>query len=138
MAYAPLKDRVILRRIDKEADTSSPFITPEVAKTKASECEVVSISGGYTSDFGVQFYPPVSVGDRCLIGKYSGSEHKVDGEDLLFARWDELLAVEVLPAHPSALPNISRDDAKDYTTPLPVAAPAPLVPVVDADDDIPF
>lgn len=135
MSFAPLKDRVSLRRVDKESDTSSPFITPEVAKTKAQECEVVGISGGYMSDFGIWFLPPVQVGDRCLIGKYSGSEHKVDGEELIFARWDELLAVEATPATPVALDGtiadeesaehvyptyggIVRGDAKDYITPL--------------------
>jgi chaperonin GroES len=95
MSYQALRDRVILRRVEKEAETNSPFITPEVAKTKAAECEVVGVSAGYMSDFGVWFAPPVAVGQRVLIGKYSGSEHKVDGEDLIFVRWDEVLGAEV-------------------------------------------
>lgn len=97
MPYQALRDRVILKRVEKAKDVKSPFITPEVAKERPQECEVVGVSDGYTSDFGVRFFPPVAVGDKVLIGKYSGSEHKVDGEDLLFVRWDEILAVEPRP-----------------------------------------
>lgn len=135
MPYQALRDRAILKRVEKAKDVKSPFITPEVAKERPQECEVVGVSDGYTSDFGVRFFPPVAVGDKVLIGKYSGSEHKVDGEDLLFVRWEEILAVEPRPNTGLVISDslMSAEEAlqtsptyggiirgfKDYTTPFP-------------------
>lgn len=93
MQLEALRDRVILKRVEKP-DAESMFVTPQTAREKTTLCEVVGISEGYTTEFGVFLAPPVKVGDRVLIGKYTSSEHKVDGEDLLFVRFDELLAVE--------------------------------------------
>jgi chaperonin GroES len=133
MSFVPLRDRVCLRRVE-QVKKESPFIDPETAKQKPTECEVVAISTGYMSEYGIRFLPPVKVGQRVLIGKYSGSEHKVDGEELLFVRWDELLAVEPKPATPVQFEGLISDsqalqtkltyggiprELNDYTTPIP-------------------
>ena len=103
MIFTPLGNRVALRRVAIEADSSaatSMFAIPDAAKEKPLECEVVAVpTGGYLTEFGATILCPVKVGDRVLVGKYTAGEHKVRGEDgkeeeILYLRWEELLAVE--------------------------------------------
>jgi chaperonin GroES len=93
--FKPVNDRAILRRVESQPDgNASGFVIPETAKEKATECEVVAISPFYVTEYGHRKGAPAKPGDRVLIGKYSGSEHKVGGETLIFVRYDEMLAVD--------------------------------------------
>lgn len=93
--FQPVNDRAILRRLESQAEnTAGGFVIPDSAKEKATECEVVAISPQYVTEFGVVKQAPAKAGDRVLIGKYSGSEHKMGGETVIFVRYDELLGVE--------------------------------------------
>lgn len=92
--FVPVNDRVMLRRLESQSDNSAGFIIPETAKQKSTECEVVSVSPFYTTEYGIRKSPPCRVGDKVLIGKYSGNEHEVGGETLVIVRWEELLAVD--------------------------------------------
>lgn len=89
----PLGNRVFLRRLSAEK-AKSPFIDPDTAKEKGTLCEVVSIpTQPYQSEWGAVLYCPVVVGDQCIIGKYT-IDTKINGEDLVVVRWEELLAHE--------------------------------------------
>ena len=89
----PLHDRVIVKRVDEGEQIRGGIIIPDSAKEKPQEGEVVAAGNGKRKDSGE--YTPLDVkeGDRVLFGKYSGSEIKIDGEDLLILREDEILAV---------------------------------------------
>lgn len=92
----PLNNRIFLRRIDAPSPAiAAGFTLPDSAKEKATLCEVVAIpTHPYQSDYGGPAqYCPVSVNDKVLIGKYT-SDVKIDGEELVVVRWDELLGVE--------------------------------------------
>lgn len=91
----PLRDRVLLRRIDGESTTKGGFIVPDVAKEKPTECVVVAVAEPFTNEFGTHMICPVSVGDHVLIGKYSGSnEIKLDGVEHVSVKWDELIGIK--------------------------------------------
>lgn len=94
-SFTPLKDRVLLRRIDGAATTKSGLALPDTVKEKPTECEVVAVSAGFISEYsGVEMLPPVKVGDRVLIGKYSGSQEiKLDGVEHIAVKWDELIGI---------------------------------------------
>jgi len=90
----PLHDRVIVRRIDaNETKTSGGLYIPDSAKEKPQEGEVVAVGKGKLLENGSRVEPDVKAGDRVLFGKYSGTEVKIDGEELLILREDEVLAV---------------------------------------------
>lgn len=102
MIFLPLGNRVALRRVVAEINSqysAFQFVVPESAKEKPLECEVVAIpTRPYVTEFGTTIYCPVKVGDRVLVGKYTAGEHKVRSEDgreeeVLYLRWEELLAV---------------------------------------------
>ncbi len=90
----PLHDRVIVRRIE-EAPTKPPvdFIIPDSAKEKPQEGEVIAVGEGKYKEDGSRQTLDVKVGDRVLFGKYSGSEIKIDGEELMMMREDEILGI---------------------------------------------
>lgn len=91
-SFEPLGDRVLLRRVDKGNTTSAGFVIPDSAKEKPTECEVIAVGKPYTNEFNTPMTAPCKVGDRVLIGKYSGSnEIKLNGEDFLAIRWAELI-----------------------------------------------
>jgi chaperonin GroES len=90
----PLHDRLIVKRIDEgEQKSAGGIIIPDTAKEKPQEGKVLAVGKGKTNDDGKTFPLDVKAGDRILFGKYSGSEIKVDGEECLILREDEVLGV---------------------------------------------
>ena len=93
MALKPLHDRVLVRRVQSEEKTSGGLIIPDSAKEKPSEGEVVACGDGARKDNGELIAMAVKAGDRILFGKWSGTEVKVDGEDLLIMKESDILGV---------------------------------------------
>ena len=91
MKIRPLQDRVIVKRIEEEAKTKGGIIIPDTAKEKPMEGLVISVGKGKTADDGKLIKPDVKAGDRILFGKYSGTEVKIDGDELLIMREDDIL-----------------------------------------------
>ena len=89
----PLQDRVIVRRIDEGEQVRGGIIIPDTAKEKPQEGEVVAVGEGKYREDGTRQTLDVRVGDRVLFGKYSGSEVKIDDEELLIMREDEILGI---------------------------------------------
>jgi len=89
----PLHDRVILKRIEEGEQVRGGIIIPDSAKEKPQEGEVIAVGEGKRNDDGKRIALDVQAGDRVLFGKYSGSEIKVDGEEYLIMREDEILGV---------------------------------------------
>ena len=93
MSFRPLHDRVVVRRIDAEEKTKGGIIIPDNAKEKPSEGVVVAIGPGARDDSGKIIAPDVKAGDRILFGKWSGTEVKLDGEDLLIMKESDIMGV---------------------------------------------
>ena len=93
MAFTPLHDRVLVRRIEGEEKTKGGIIIPDTAKEKPAEAEVISVGPGARKDSGELIAPSVKAGDRVLFGKWSGTEVKVDGEDLLIMKESDILGI---------------------------------------------
>ena len=93
MSFRPLHDRVVVKRLDAEEKTAGGIIIPDTAKEKPQEGEVVAVGEGKYRDDGTRQTLDVRVGDRVLFGKYSGSEVKIDNEELLIMREDEILGI---------------------------------------------
>ncbi len=93
MNIRPLYDRVIIRRKEEERTSAGGIVIPDTAKEKPIRGEVVSVGKGKVLDNGDQRTLDVKVGDEVLFGKYSGTEVKVDDEDLLVMREDDIMAV---------------------------------------------
>ncbi len=95
MKVKPLHDRILVRRIEEEEEstTGGGIIIPDSAKEKPQEGEVVAAGGGKVLDSGQRQAMEVQVGNRILFGKYAGTEVKVDGEDLLMMREDDVLGI---------------------------------------------
>jgi chaperonin GroES len=89
----PLHDRVVVKRIEAQEQVRGGIIIPDTAKEKPQEAEVIAVGPGKVNDEGKRSPMDVKVGDRILIGKYSGSEIKLDDEELVIVREDEILAV---------------------------------------------
>lgn len=89
----PLKDRVVLQRIEEEPKTAGGLYIPDTAKEKAQEGEVVAVGKGKVLDNGKIQEPELRVGDRVLFSKYSGTEIKIEGEEYLILREDDISAV---------------------------------------------
>ena len=89
----PLHDRVILKRIEEGEQVRGGIIIPDSAKEKPQEGEVIAVGDGKRNDAGERIPLDVSAGDRVLFGKYSGSEIKIDGDEYLIMREDEILGV---------------------------------------------
>ena len=89
----PLQDRVILKRVKEEEKTKGGIIIPDSAKEKPIEGEVVAVGNGKVNEDGTVRKLDVKVGDRVLFGKYSGTEVKLEGEERLIVREDDILAV---------------------------------------------
>ena len=89
----PLHDRVIVRRIEEGEQVRGGIIIPDTAKEKPQEGEVVAAGQGKYKEDGTRQALDVKAGDRVLFGKYSGSEIKIDGEELLIMREDEILGI---------------------------------------------
>jgi len=93
MALRPLHDRVIVKRLDNERKTASGIVIPESAAEKPDQGEVLAVGPGKRGDDGKQQALDVKVGDKVLFGKYAGQSVKVDGEEVLVIREEEILAV---------------------------------------------
>ena len=93
MNIRPLHDRVLVKRIEQEEQVRGGIIIPDTAKEKPQEAEVVAVGPGKLNDEGKRAPMDVQEGDRVLMGKYSGSEIKIDGNDYVILREDEILAV---------------------------------------------
>lgn len=90
----PLHDRVIIKRIDESAEkTAGGLFIPDTAKEKPQEGEVIAVGEGKYKEDGTRQTLDVNAGDRVLFGKYSGSEIKLDGEEFLIMREDEILGI---------------------------------------------
>jgi chaperonin GroES len=93
MAFRPLGDRVLVRRVEEEQKTKGGIIIPDTAKEKPQEGEVVSVGPGARDDSGKIQALDVKKGDRILFGKWSGTEVKLDGQDLLIMKESDILGV---------------------------------------------
>jgi chaperonin GroES len=93
MAFRPLHDRVLVRRVEAEAKTAGGIIIPETAQEKPQQGEVVSVGTGARNDQGVVTPLEVKAGDKILFGKWSGTEVKVDGEDLIIMKESDILGI---------------------------------------------
>ena len=93
MKFRPLHDRVVIRRFDEIGRTSGGIIIPDTAKEKPAEGEVVAVGPGARDEKGVLVPLDVKKGDRILFGKWSGSEVKIDGEDLLIMSESDVMGV---------------------------------------------
>jgi len=93
MKIRPLQDRVIVQRVDEEEKTKGGIIIPDTAKEKPQEGKVVAVGKGKVNDDGKVTPLDVKVGDKILFGKYSGSEIKINGEEFLIMREDDILGV---------------------------------------------
>ena len=93
MKFRPLQDRILIKRIENESKTSGGIIIPDAAKEKPQEGKVVAVGNGKKLDDGSTVPMDVKKGDTILFGKYSGSEIKIDGQEHLILREDEILGV---------------------------------------------
>ena len=93
MAFRPLGDRVLVKRVEEEEKTKGGIIIPDTAKEKPQEGEVIAVGPGNRDDDGDYIALDVKVGDRILFGKWSGTEVKLDGEDLLIMKESDILGV---------------------------------------------
>ena len=93
MNVRPLHDRVLVKRLEEEEQVRGGIIIPDSAKEKPQEAEVVAVGPGKALDNGERGQMDVSVGDKILVGKYSGSDIKINDEDFVILREDEILAV---------------------------------------------
>ena len=98
MKFRPLHDRVMIRRVDPEVRTTGGIIIPDTAKEKPMEGEIVAVGPGARDDKGTVVPLDVKPGDRILFGKWSGSEIKLDGEDLLIMTESDIMGVIERPA----------------------------------------
>jgi chaperonin GroES len=96
MNLRPLHDRVIVKRLDQETKTASGLIIPDAAAEKPDQGEILAIGNGKVQENGQVRPLEVKVGDRVLFGKYSGQAVKVDGQELLVMREEDIMAVVVL------------------------------------------
>ena len=93
MNFRPLHDRVVVQRIDAEAKTKGGIIIPDTAKEKPQEGKIVAVGPGGRDEAGHLIKPDVKVGDRVLFGKWSGTEVKIDGDDLLIMKESDIMGV---------------------------------------------
>ncbi len=93
MAFRPLGDRVLVRRVEEEEKTKGGIIIPDTAKEKPQEGEVLAVGPGARNEKGELVTLDVKAGDRILFGKWSGTEVKLDGEDLLIMKESDILGI---------------------------------------------
>jgi chaperonin GroES len=93
MKFRPLHDRVVVRRVDSEAKSAGGIIIPDTAQEKPQEGEIVAVGAGARDESGKLVALDVKAGDRILFGKWSGTEVKVDGEDLLIMKESDVMGV---------------------------------------------
>ena len=93
MKVRPLHDRLVVRRIEEKETVKGGIIIPDTAKEKPQEGEVIAVGNGKVLENGTKVAMDVKAGDRVLFGKYSGTDIKIDGQEYLILREDEVLAV---------------------------------------------
>jgi|SRR5438046_2459475 chaperonin GroES len=91
--FRPLHDRVVVKRVDAEEKSKGGIIIPDTAKEKPSEGEVIAVGPGGRDESGKIIQPDVKAGDRVLFGKWSGTEVKLEGEDLLIMKESDIMGV---------------------------------------------
>ncbi len=102
MKFRPLHDRVVVRRIEQEEKTAGGIIIPDTAKEKPQEGEILAVGAGARGEDGKLIALDVKVGDRVLFGKWSGTEVKIDGKDLIIMKESDIMGViENTPAKKS-------------------------------------
>ncbi len=98
MAFRPLGDRVLVKRVEEEAKTKGGIIIPDTVKEKPQEGEIIAVGPGGRDDSGKRVEMDLKAGDRILFGKWSGSEVKIDGQDLIIMKESDVLGVVDAPA----------------------------------------
>ncbi|PQM55744.1 MAG: co-chaperone GroES [Rhodobacteraceae bacterium] len=93
MTFKPLHDRVVVRRVENDEKTSGGLIIPDSAQEKPAEGEVVSVGNGAKDESGKRISMDVKAGDRILFGKWSGTEVKINGEDMLIMKESDILGI---------------------------------------------
>jgi chaperonin GroES len=93
MQFRPLHDRVVVKRIDAEEKTAGGIIVPDTAKEKPSQGEVIALGPGGRDEAGKLIPIDIAVGDRVLFGKWSGTEVKIDGQELLIMKESDIMGV---------------------------------------------
>ncbi|MBL4806766.1 MAG: co-chaperone GroES [Rhodobacteraceae bacterium] len=93
MAFTPLHDRVVVRRLDEEEKTAGGLIIPDSAKEKPSEGEIVYVGAGALNPEGKRIAMDVKPGDKVMFGKWNGQEVKIDGEDLLIMKESDVYGI---------------------------------------------
>ena len=101
MKFKPLHDRVLVRRVESDSKTKGGIIIPDTAKEKPQEGEVIAVGAGARDEAGKLMALDVKPGDRVLFGKWSGTEVKIDGEDLLIMKESDILGVIEAAAEPA-------------------------------------
>ena len=96
--FRPLHDRVVVRRVESESKTAGGIIIPDTAKEKPQEGEIIAVGSGARDEAGKLVPLDVKAGDRILFGKWSGTEVKIDGEELLIIQESDIMGVVVTPA----------------------------------------
>jgi chaperonin GroES len=98
MAFRPLGDRVLVKRVEEESKTKGGIIIPDTAKEKPQEGEVIAVGPGGLDEFGKRIAMDVKAGDRILFGKWSGTEVKLDGQDLIIMKEADVLGLLDAPS----------------------------------------
>ena len=93
MAFKPLHDRVLVKRVESDEKTKGGLIIPDTAKEKPAEGEIVAVGEGARKDSGELIPPTVKAGDRVLFGKWSGTEVTLDGKELLIMKESDILGI---------------------------------------------
>lgn len=93
MKFHPLGDRVVIKRVKEETKSAGGIIIPDTAREKPQEGEVIAVGPGARDESGSRIAPEVKAGDRVLFGKWSGTEVKVDGEDLFIMKESDIMGV---------------------------------------------
>ncbi len=93
MKFRPLGDRVVVKRVQEDTKTAGGIIIPDTAQEKPQEGEVIAVGPGARDEKGDRIAPEVKAGDRILFGKWSGTEVKVDGQDLLIMKESDIMGV---------------------------------------------
>ena len=93
MKVTPLSDRILVKRLEVAEEQRGGIIIPDTAKEKPQQCEVIAVGPGRMTDEGKRLVPEVKKGQRVLIGKYSGTEVKIDGLEYIILREDDILGI---------------------------------------------
>ncbi|MBD3328809.1 co-chaperone GroES [Candidatus Peregrinibacteria bacterium] len=93
MKLKPLQDRILVQRVEEEAKTKGGIIIPDTAKEKPAEGKIIAVGSGKVGDDGKRIPLEIKEGDRVLFGKYSGTEVKIEGEEYLIMREDDILGI---------------------------------------------